>query len=236
MKEYQIHIDDLQRIFIGEANLDFYIEVIIRTIIIYLILIVSMRLLGQRMASQLSRIEMAAMVSLAAAIGVPLQTPERGLLPAVIIALVVVCVARVISYYSSKNQKFEDLSQDHLDILVEDSVMNIPQMKRTRITRERLFAQLRSEGITNLGAVRRLYFEANGSFSLIKNIDPKPGLCILPDWDRDFVGELEGTEEQLCLNCGKEKDAEREEIECFNCGESKWVSGVTDNVIHYNLS
>lgn len=146
MKEYQIHIDDLQRIFIGEANMDFYIEVIIRTVIIYLILIVSMRLLGQRMASQLSRIEMAAMVSLAAAIGVPLQTPERGLLPAVIIAIVVVCVARIVSYYSSRNQKFKKLSQDDLDVLVEDSVLNIPLMKKTRITRERLFAQLRSEG------------------------------------------------------------------------------------------
>lgn len=236
MKEYQIHIDDLQRIFIGEANLDFYIEVIIRTVIIYLILIVSMRLLGQRMASQLSRIEMAAMVSLAAAIGVPLQTPERGLLPAVIIAIVVVCVARIVSYYSSRNQKFEKLSQDDLDVLVEDSVLNIPLMKKTRITRERLFAQLRSEGITNLGAVRRLYFEANGSFSLVKNIDPKPGLCILPDWDHDFVGELEVTKEQFCLNCGKEKDTEQEKNGCLKCGESKWVSGVADKVLDYSYS
>lgn len=216
--------------------MDFYIEVIIRTVIIYLILIVSMRLLGQRMASQLSRIEMAAMVSLAAAIGVPLQTPERGLLPAVIIAIVVVCVARIVSYYSSRNQKFEKLSQDDLDVLVEDSVLNIPLMKKTRITRERLFAQLRSEGSTNLGAVRRLYFEANGSFSLIKNTNPKPGLCILPDWDRDFVGELELTEELFCLNCGNEKDTEHVKNECSKCGESTWIRGVADPVIDYSLS
>jgi uncharacterized membrane protein YcaP (DUF421 family) len=230
MKEYQIHINDLQRIFIGEANVDFYIEVIIRSIVIYLLLIVSMRLLGQRMASQLSRIEMAAMVSLAAAIGVPLQTPERGLLPAVIIAIVVVCVARIISYYSSRNQKFEELSQDDLDILVENSVLNIPLMKKTRITRERLFAQLRSEGITNLGAVRRLYFEANGTFSLIKNTHPKPGLCILPDWDSDFIEELEMREELFCLNCGNQKNPGREEEECPKCGDSVWKNGVYDKV------
>ena len=230
MREYQIHINDLQRILIGEANGEFYIEVIIRSIVIYLLLIVSMRLLGQRMASQLSRIEMAAMVSLAAAIGVPLQTPERGLLPAVIIAIVVVCVARIISYYSSRNQKFEELSQDNLDILVENSVLNIPLMKRTRITRERLFAQLRSEGITNLGAVRRVYFEANGAFSLIRNLDPKPGLCILPDWDSDFIEELEIREELFCLNCGNQKDPQQEGSECPKCGESTWKNGVYDKV------
>ena len=206
---------------------------IIRSIVIYLLLISSMRLLGQRMASQLSRIEMAAMVSLAAAIGVPLQTPERGLLPAVIIALVVVCVARIISYYSSRNQKFEKTTQDDLDILVKDGVLNIPLMKRTRITRERLFAQLRSEGITNLGAVRRLYFKANGSFSLIQNIDPKPGVCILPDWDHDFVSELEMRAELFCLNCGNQKDPQEERNECPKCGESIWKNGIYDKVAQH---
>lgn len=230
MKEYQIHINDLQRIFIGEANWEFYIEVIIRSIVIYLLLIVSMRLLGQRMASQLSRIEMAAMVSLAAAIGVPLQTPERGLLPAVIIALVVICVARVVSYYSSRNQKFEKITQDDLDVLVEDGVLDIPLMKRTRITRERLFAQLRSEGITNLGAVRRVYFEANGAFSLIRNLDSKPGLCILPDWDNDFIEELEEGEELFCLNCGNPKDPQQEGNECSKCGDFIWKNGIYDKV------
>lgn len=228
MKEYQIHIDDLQRIFIGEATGDFYIEVIFRTVIIYLILIISMRLLGQRMASQLSRIEMAAMVSLAAAIGVPLQSPERGLLPAVVIALIVVGAARLISYYASKNQKFEQLSQDHLDILLEDSVLNLPLMRRTRISKERLFAQLRSEGFTHLGMVKRVYFEANGSFSLIKNTDPRPGLCILPDWDHDFIKELEVTAELVCENCGNKKDPDQGGEVCSECGESDWQNGVYD--------
>src|SRR5690606_27155627 len=106
-------------------------------------------------------------------------------------------------------------------------------MKRTRITRERLFAQLRSEGITNLGAVRRLYFEANGAFSLIKNMDPKPGLCILPDWDSDFIEELEMRDELFCLSCGNQKDSQQEGNECSKCGESTWKNGVYDKVDQY---
>lgn len=230
MEAYEIKIDDLHRIIFGDVNWEFYLEVIVRSIIIYLILIVSMRLIGQRMASQLSRIEMAAMVSLAAAIGVPLQTAERGLLPAMVIAIVVVCIARIVSFYSARNEKFENLSQDRLNILVEDSVLNIQLMMKTRITRELLFAQLRSEGITNLGAVKRVYFEANGTFSLIRNTDQLPGFCILPDWDQEFIQELEKVEEKFCVHCGKNKEPDEKNLECQNCGQEDYLKGVYDKL------
>jgi uncharacterized membrane protein YcaP (DUF421 family) len=231
MKPYQIHLEDWQRILLGEVPGAFYIEVIIRAVVIYLILIGSMRIMGRRMASQLSRIEMAAMVSLAAAIGVPIQSPDRGILPAVMIAIVVVGVQRIISMYSARNQKFEDLTQDDLDVLVEDSVMQLDKMKRTRITQDRLCAHLRSEGLTHLGCVQRLYLEANGAFSLVKSADPKPGLCILPAWDEDFVNELEETNTICCVECGKEQEDRRESNKCSNCQASNWTRAVREKKI-----
>ena len=228
MKKYQIHLEDWQRILIGDVPGAFYIEVIIRAILIYIILIASMRIMGRRMASQLSRIEMAAMVSLAAAIGVPLQAPDRGLLPAIIIAVIVVSTERAISYFASKNEKFEEVTQDDIDVLVEDSVLKVDRMKRTRITKDRLCAHLRSKGLTHLGAVKRLYLEANGKFSLVTNDDPKPGLNILPQWDVDFVKELVVTNVEVCSNCGKRRlDVDTEE-KCSNCGESSWDKAVED--------
>jgi uncharacterized membrane protein YcaP (DUF421 family) len=228
MKKYQIHLDDWQRILIGDVPGTFYIEVIIRAILIYIILISAMRIMGRRMASQLSRIEMAAMVSLAAAIGVPLQAPDRGLLPAIVIAIVVVSVERIVSYYAARNQKFEELTQDDLDILVEDSVLKVDRMQRTRITKDRLCAQLRSEGLTHLGSVKRLYMEAKGAFSIIREDNPRPGLNILPAWDEDFIKELKVTDVVCCKNCGKEKGAEDRDNICANCKESEWERAVIE--------
>ncbi|MFC4873152.1 DUF421 domain-containing protein [Negadavirga shengliensis] len=227
MEEYPIHLDDIQRIIIGEANFDFYIEIIFRIAFIYFLLMSSMRLLGQRMASQLSRIEMAAMVSLAAAIGVPLQTPERGLLPAAVIAVVVVSVTRMITLWAAKSQKFETYSQGDMAILVEDGVLRYKSMKKSRVTRERLFAELRSQGLTHLGEVKRLYFEANGSFSLIINDTPMPGLSIIPEWDEDFKKEQQTTELIICGNCGyKENNRHAQLKKCVHCGANAWNQGV----------
>ena len=230
MEKFEIRLGDLSRMFIGEAPGAFYIEIIIRTILIYIILIAAMRIMGRRMASQLSRIEMAAMVSLAAAIGVPLQAPDRGLLPALVIAIVVVSIERAISYFAAKNEKFEEVTQDDLDMLVEDGVLKIERMQRTRITKDRACAHLRSEKITHLGCVQRLYIEANGSFTLVKNPDPQPGLNIIPAWDKDFVNELKVTDVIVCKNCGKRREEQDVNDTCSNCTSNEWDNAVIENV------
>src|SRR4051812_44835391 len=101
MKPEDIHLNDWQRIFLGDVPGGFYPEVVLRIAVIYLILMVSMRLMGKRMASQLSRNEMVAMVSLAAAIGIPLQAPDRGILPAFIIAFVVIIIQQIVAWLAS---------------------------------------------------------------------------------------------------------------------------------------
>ncbi|WP_338868029.1 YetF domain-containing protein [Spirosoma sp. SC4-14] len=230
MNKEDIHLTDWLRILIGEVPGSFYVEILIRAAAVYLILVVSMRLMGRRMASKLSRNEMSAMISLAAAIGVPILDPSRGLLPACIIAVVVVFTQRLVSYWAAKNSRFEGISQDISTTLVENSVMLLFNMKQSRITRELLFAQLRSHGILHLGQVKRLYMEANGAFTLIKDSMPKPGLLILPDWDTEFIQQQNKVDDQLvCYYCGNPlANTTFEEENCSNCGHHEWGPGYKD--------
>jgi hypothetical protein len=52
-----------------------------------------------------------ALFSLAAAIGVPLQAPDRGLLLAVVIAVIVVATGRLIARMAFNSQEFESLQK-----------------------------------------------------------------------------------------------------------------------------
>lgn len=229
MKPEDIHLNDLQRIFIGEVPFSFYVELIFRAAFIYLLLMLAMRLMGKRMSSQISRNEMAAVASLAAAVGIPLMNPDRGLLPGLIIAAVIVVFQILISKRSSRNEKFEALTQDKLNILVVDGVMDLKEMKKCRITRERLFAQLRSHQQTNLGAVKRLYVEANGLFSMVTDKDPKPGLSLIPEDDLEFIDKMNAeTGKCVCKNCGYSEDVyiKNTRTFCDNCGDMCWVNAV----------
>jgi uncharacterized membrane protein YcaP (DUF421 family) len=227
MKPEDIKIGDWQRVFVGDVPGAFYAEVLFRVFIIYLILMVAMRLMGKRMASQLSRNEMTAMVSLAAAIGVPLQSPDRGVLPILVIAAIVVTIQQLIAWLTARNQKLEKLTQGDIAVLVEDAMLNLDQMKRAGITRERVFAQLRCKSICHLGQVKRLYFEAGGKFTLIKETGQIPGLPILPIWDAAYQQQISYQSDTLsCKRCGRQSSGHKNETGCINCGSSEYISAV----------
>jgi uncharacterized membrane protein YcaP (DUF421 family) len=218
---------DWERILIGEVPTAFLLEAVLRLTFVYLLLMVSMRLLGKKMASQMTRNETAAMVSLAAAIGVPVLSPDNGLLPALVIAIVVVLVAKSVLTSSARNEKIERLAQGRFEVLVNEGVMNVDVMKSTGITRERLLSQLRAQEILHLGQVRRLYFEADGKFSIARHTDPMPGLSVIPDGDPEFQAAQQRSDIEVCHACGKTKGPTTKE-NCENCNLSSWTYAVSE--------
>jgi uncharacterized membrane protein YcaP (DUF421 family) len=224
----EIKLWDWMRIMIGNVPWSFFIEAALRIIFIYLLLVFSMRLLGKRMAAQLNRNELATLTSLAAAIGVPLQAPDRGLVPPVIIALVVILIGRLVASLSAKNQRFEYLSQGDIEPLIKDSVLQLGHMRHSRISREKLYATLRSEGITHLGEVKRVYIESNGAFTVIRRDKPEEGLSILPVWDKEFRKQQPLSDKSMvCENCGNKRSLQETDRLCTHCGETKWTTPVS---------
>ncbi|RNI28267.1 DUF421 domain-containing protein [Rufibacter immobilis] len=228
MKPEDIQITDWLRIVLGEVPWSFLLEVVIRIAFIYFVLMLSMRVMGKRMASMLSRTEMAALVSLAAANGVALMDPSRGLLPIAIIAVVVVGIERLIAWRSTQDASFEHTVMDDLDILVKDGLLQLPVMEHARITRDRLFAQFRHEDIYNLGKVQRTYMEANGAFTIIQFPDEKVGLSLVPDLDPDLVEEQPKAEGVFaCCHCGNLVESSTSPTaDCNQCGSREWKPAV----------
>jgi hypothetical protein len=228
MKKEDIHLSDWLRILVGDVPGSFYIELVFRAALIYLILMIAMRFMGKRMSGLLSRNEMVAMVSLAAAVGTPLTSPDRGLLPAVVIAIIVVSVERWMSGKIFANERFERYAIGKLDILVSDAVIDLEILKKVRISRERLMAQLRGSGVKQLGSVKRFYMESSGSFTIIKNEEPNEGLLILPDWDLEFCQRLKKSETQVaCCTCGLLHPIDTDpNTKCPHCGRATWTMAV----------
>jgi uncharacterized membrane protein YcaP (DUF421 family) len=226
MKKEDISLSDWHRILFGDVTPDFFVEVLIRTAFIFLLLIISMRLFGKRMAAQINRIEMIGLFSLAAAIGVPLQSPERGLIPAAVIAIVVILVGRLVTTWAFKDERFQARVEDRLTILANDGVLDMQKMEGTVLNKERVFEQLRAAGFRHLGEVKRFYLEANGSFSLVKEPNPSYGLSILPAADADFFNEQKQCSEQVCCTCGKKKVDNKTGDVCSNCKDRQWMNGI----------
>lgn len=220
---------NLERLLIGaDVPWTFLIEAIIRILFLYILIIVSMRLMGRRMASTLSRNETAALVSLAAAIGIGMQDPTKGLLPAVVTAGVVIGFQQIIAKVTFKSKSVESLTLGKFHTLVEDGCLRLQFLSHVGLSRELVFAQLRSEGIYNLGQVQRMYIEADGSFTVLEQPEPQPGLPIIPEWDQDFIQEQVKDEEMyVCGSCGAllEEDGTIEN-DCSTCKHKEWKRAI----------
>lgn len=123
MKPEEIKLSDWGRIILGDVPPEFYAELFIRGMLVYLLLTVSLRLLGRRMSTQISLVELTAMVALASAIGVPMLAFDRGILPSFIIATIIIVLTRVIARINYKSQRFEKAVQGDVDALVKDSML-----------------------------------------------------------------------------------------------------------------
>jgi uncharacterized membrane protein YcaP (DUF421 family) len=225
MDKDAIHLDDWNRILFGEGTPLYLLEVVLRVAIVYIMILVAMRLMGKRMIAEVGRADIVSRVSLAAAVGLPIQRPNRGLLVAAVIVMIIVFVSRLFAWWSVRSKKFEASYQGRYASLVEDGVINAARLKSTRITRQEVFAALRGEGIRHLGEVERLYMEADGSFSLVKKDEAKPGLCIIPEYDHELRNRQQKSNKEVCVHCGAEWKLAS--AACNNCGNESMETAIT---------
>ncbi|GAB3531759.1 DUF421 domain-containing protein [Pontibacter brevis] len=224
MKKEEIHLWDWQRILIGDTHWEFMGEIFVRTILIYIILLLVLRLLGKRMSAQLSITEMSVMITLGAIVAVPMQIPNRGMLPAIVVLICTLLFQRGLNWLAFKYRKIEEITQGNISLLVSEGCLELDEMKKASASREQVFAVLRKSDIQHLGQVKRLYLEASGRFSLFRNVDPKPGLSVLPKQDEELLAnQPKDNYQYACNSCGKtEKKEHTPNHVCGRCGADSW--------------
>jgi hypothetical protein len=219
---------DVGRLLMGSVPAMFLVEAVIRIAVVYAVLLLFMRLMGKRMASQTTRNEMAALVSLAAAIGPAVQAPERGLLPPLLIGGMVVAVQRLVALGTVRSATFERRTQGDVTIVIKDGALDLRALGKIALSRERIIGMLRARGIDHLGRVERAYFESNGSLSIIERSEPLPGLSLFPDWDGSMRdAQHRAPRRRACGICGRSREAGDAADRCDECGRIDWQPAVT---------
>jgi uncharacterized membrane protein YcaP (DUF421 family) len=229
----QYHLWDWHRILFGNAPVEFLAETLLRTVIVYIFLLAVVTWLGKRMSGHVTITELGIAIMLGAIVAPPMETPERGILQGVAILFLVLVMHRETALWSVLSPRAEKIIQGSLDICVKDGVLQLRELRKTRVSRAQLFAILRMNEIYNLGEVDRLYMEASGTFSIFKAENPKPGLSLLPP-DDDRVHEIQQHEDEdlkACTSCGCTVRRHRgrgqsQHDPCRQCGSDHWDTAV----------
>ena len=133
----------------------------------------------------------------------------------------VVGVQRLMTRVTFRSHRFETLIDGPLSTLVMDGRIDLRELRRCALPVERVQAQLRGEGLLNLGEVERLFFEPGGSFSVVRRDQEQAGLSLVPEWDEALRREQRAEPEvNACSTCGAVVRAVQP-ANCAACGSAR---------------
>lgn len=223
---------DLHRMFLGDTPPLFLLEVVFRTVVIFLWLLFLLRLTGKRGLAQLSPLEFAIVVALGSAAGDPMFYPEVPLLHAMLTLAVVVGLQRLLAQLIIRNETVETLLDGKPVELVRSGVIDREALAGANMSLEDLLERLRPQGVRQLGQVQRAYMEQDGVLSVFKHEQDAPaGLPITPPWDlnkpRTLPAGAVAEQPVACLCCGRTRPGRQVPGQCA-CGENTWTPALTD--------
>lgn len=220
---------DFEKILLGEQDWSFIPEIMFRTLIMYFVVLVGLRVLGKRGVRQLSIFELVVIISLGSAAGDPMFYKEVGILSAVAVFIVVIVSYRVTAYFVNKNKKFEILLEGHCTCVIENGRFAIENFEKEDLAQDEFFAELRLKNVAHLGQVKLAILETNGSISVFyyKDDDVKYGLPILPALFANKNQEIKYKDYYSCSFCGlTQLLAPTQKQICKCCEKDKWVKAI----------
>lgn len=149
----------------------------IRTIILYLFIIVGVRLMGKRQVGELEPSELVLALIIADLAAVPMQDYGIPLLSGIIPILTLLSITMIISVLSMKSIRFRALICGRPSIIVENGKLNQSEMAKNRFTLDELTEELRMKGFTDISTVKYAILETNGQISVLPYADQKPPIA-----------------------------------------------------------
>lgn len=152
--------------------------VFIRTLILYIVVIIAMRIMGKRQIGQLQPFELAVAIMISELASVPMQNTGIPLVHGIIPILTMLAAQILISFISLKSTKARNIICGRPSILISAGKINEQVFRNELYTLTDFMEQLRSKDIYNIADVEYAILETNGQLSVIpkahkRNVTPE---------------------------------------------------------------
>lgn len=141
--------------------------IFIRTLIVFLALLISMRLMGKRQLGELELSELVVAILISDLAANPLQDIGIPLLNGLIPIIVLLCCELIISAIITKSVAGRVLLCGRPSMLVENGVINQREMHKNRFSLDELTEELRNLSITDISTVQYAVLETDGSLNVV---------------------------------------------------------------------
>ena len=152
-----------------------YLNIIVKTFILYFFIIICYRVMGKKEVGQLSIIDLIVSILIAELAAMCIEENNRSIFVSIVPITLLVIIQVGLSILTLKSNTFRKFIDGSPQILVNQGKINFKQMQKTRYSLDDLISQLREQGIKSLDEIKYAILENNGKLSIFNdNIYPMP--------------------------------------------------------------
>ena len=146
----------------------------IRTIILYTLVVICLRIMGKRQIGELQPSELVVAIMVSDLATIPMQDTEIPIVTGIIPIFTLVIMEVYLSYISTKSKKFSHFVCGTPSIVIKDGEIVDEEMKKLRFSRDDLLEELRISGCFDITQVEYAILETNGGLGLIMKPEHRP--------------------------------------------------------------
>jgi len=221
-------IFEWKRVLINDHPFEFLFEVVFRSIIMFIVLLITLRFTGKRGVKQLSIFETVIIIALGSAAGDPMFYEDVGIIPAITVFTVIILLYRFVTMLTGKFKWFEKLLEGKTECLINDGKFSIASFAKEGLAQDEFFSELRVYSVEHLGQVKNAYLETSGEVSVFfyADEDVKFGLPILPQLFHTKSKIITKDGIYACTFCAHTEELKEGKAKCERCQKEEWVEAI----------
>ena len=148
--------------------------IIIKTLLLYLYIIICYRIMGKKEVGKLSIIDLIVSILIAEIAAMSIEEKDSSILISIIPITILTIIQIVFSYLSLKSDKFRKLVDGNPTLIINKGKINFKEMSKLRYSLDDLVSQLREQKIKSIEEVNYAILENNGKLSVFTDNDDYP--------------------------------------------------------------
>ena len=170
--------------------------VLIRTCILYFLVVLALRLMGKRQIGELQPHELVITIIISDLATLPMQDIRMPLLQGIVPILTLLLVETLVAEISLKSNFVKNIFDGVPSVLIYQGKINKKALKNQKLSVDDLLEEIRNNGIIDLADVAFAFLESNGKVSVIE----KEKNCKPTDMDIPLILMLNGKANKKTLD------------------------------------
>ena len=163
-------------------------SIFIRTILIYIILSLMLKLMGKRQIGELEVNELVSTLLISEIGALPISDTDIPLIPSIIPILFIASAEVIISIIKNKSSLVKRAVEGEPTYIIYKGRLRQKALAENRISINELLTEMRTQGIADIGVIRYAILEQNGKISFLKESDsPDISKTLVIDTKPDLV-------------------------------------------------